>query len=47
MTGWQQYEKLNNKLIKHMKKKLVIDCRRILSNTELDAEYYAIGIGRN
>ena len=45
MTQWKQFEILNNKLIKSMKRKLVIDCRRILSKKILDADYYAIGIG--
>jgi UDPglucose 6-dehydrogenase len=46
MVQWKQFEKLNNKSIKHMKRKLIIDCRRILANKELDAEYYALGIGK-
>ena len=46
MTHWKQFEALNNNSIKHMKKKFIIDCRRILSKKELDAEYYAIGIGK-
>jgi hypothetical protein len=29
-----------------MKRKFIIDCRRILSKKELDAEYYATGIGK-
>jgi hypothetical protein len=29
-----------------MKRKLIIDCRRILANKKLDAEYYALGIGK-
>ena len=45
MTQWKQFEILNNKLIKSMKRKLVIDCRRILSKKILDVDYYAIGIG--
>ena len=45
MTQWKQFEILNNKLIKSMKRKLVVDCRRILSKKILDADYYAIGIG--
>ena len=45
MTQWKQFEILNNKLIKLMKRKLVVDCRRILSKKILDADYYAIGIG--
>ncbi len=46
MVQWKQFEKLNNKSIKHMKRKLIIDCRRILANKELDVEYYALGIGK-
>ena len=46
MTHWKQFEMLNNSSIKHMKKKIIIDCRRILAKKELDAEYYAIGIGK-
>ena len=45
MTQWKQFEILNNKLIKSMKRKLVVDCRRILSKKILDADYYAIGFG--
>ena len=46
MTHWKQFEALNNNSIKYMKRKFIIDCRRILSKKELDAEYYAIGIGK-
>ena len=46
MIHWKQFEALNNNSIKHMKRKFIIDCRRILSKKELDAEYYAIGIGK-
>ena len=46
MTHWKQFDALNNNSIKRMKKKFIIDCRRILSKKELDAEYYAIGIGK-
>jgi len=45
MTHWKQYEKLNNHKIKNMRKKFVIDCRRILVKKKLNANYYAIGIG--
>jgi len=47
MTHWKQYDTLNNKSIKQMSKKIIIDCRRVLVKKELDAEYYAIGIGKN
>ena len=46
MTGWKQYEKLSNNDFKRMKKKIVIDCRRILAKKNLDVEYFAIGIGK-
>ena len=46
MTHWKQFEKLNNSSIKHMNKKFVIDCRRILVEKKLQAEYHAIGIGK-
>jgi len=47
MTHWKQYDTLNNNSIKQMSKKIIIDCRRVLVKKELDAEYYAIGIGKN
>jgi UDPglucose 6-dehydrogenase len=46
MTNWKQFEGLNNNSIKHMSKKFIIDCRRILVEKELDAEYHAIGVGK-
>jgi len=46
MTQWKQFGELDNKSIKCMKRKLIIDCRRILANKKLGAEYYALGIGR-
>ena len=46
MTHWKQFERLNNNSLKHMSRKFVIDCRRILVKKELQAEYYAVGIGK-
>ena len=46
MTQWKDYESIDNKTIKRMAKKLIIDSRRILSTKNLDAEYYAIGLGQ-
>ncbi len=46
MTHWKQFERFNNNSIKHMSKKFIIDCRRILVEKELQAEYHAIGIGK-
>ena len=45
MTKWKEYERINNKTTKYMKKKFLIDTRRILSNKNLDAKYYGIGLG--
>jgi len=46
MTQWKDYERINNKIIKQMAKKFIIDTRRVLSNKNLDAKYYAIGLGQ-
>ena len=46
MTHWKEFEKINNKSIKGMKRKLVIDCRRIFVGKKINAEYYALGIGK-
>ena len=46
MTAWKQYEKINNKTIKHMARKLIIDSRRIISDKKLNAKYFAIGLGQ-
>jgi hypothetical protein len=46
MTQWKQYQKLSNNEFKKMKKKLIIDCRRMLAEKQLDADYYAIGLGK-
>ena len=46
MVHWKQFEKLNNNSLKFMKKKMIIDCRRVLSKKQLSVEYHAIGIGR-
>ena len=45
MTQWKEYSKINNNIIKKMKKKIIIDSRRILANKNIDADYQAIGIG--
>ena len=46
MTHWKQFERFNNNSMKRMSKKFIIDCRRILVEKELQAEYHAIGIGK-
>jgi len=46
MTGWKEYEKINNQTIKHMNTKFIIDSRRIVSNKNLNAKYFAIGLSQ-
>ena len=46
MVHWKQFEKLNNNSIRLMKKKFIIDCRRVLAKKQLKVEYHAIGIGK-
>ena len=46
MTQWKQYEKLNKIQFKNMKRKFVIDSRRMLSDKQLDVDYFAIGLGK-
>ena len=46
ITRWKQFESLDNKKISLMKKKVVIDCRRALINKKLNADYFALGIGK-
>ncbi len=46
MTHWKEFEKIDNRSITHMKRKLIIDCRRIFAGQKIDAEYYALGIGK-
>mgnify|MGYP000502650650 FL=1 len=45
MTPWEIYRKLKNNDFKNMKRKLIIDTRRILSRKNLNAEYFALGMG--
>ena len=45
MTHWKEYDGLNNELLRKMKRRLIIDCRRVLVNKKLDVQYYAIGVG--
>jgi len=46
MVQWKQFEKINNNSIHLMKRKFVIDCRRVLTRKQLNCEYHAIGIGK-
>ena len=45
MTSWAEYPKITNKDLKNMKKRIIIDSRRILKSSKLDCVYNAIGIG--
>ena len=46
MVHWKQFERINNNSIKSMKRKFIIDCRRVLSEKQLNGQYHAIGIGK-
>ena len=46
MVHWKQFDKINNSSIGLMRRKFIIDCRRVLSEKQLDSEYHAIGIGK-
>jgi len=45
MTPWKEYSNLTNNDLRLMKRRLIIDSRRLLDRYKLDAEYHAIGIG--
>ena len=46
MVHWKQFEKINDNSVNIMKRKFIIDCRRVLSGKKLNSNYYAIGIGK-
>lgn len=46
MTPWKQYKDLANNDFQKMRRRFVIDTRRILKHENLDIEYNALGIGR-
>jgi UDPglucose 6-dehydrogenase len=45
MTAWPEYSKITNNNLRNMKKRIIIDTRRILKDQKLDCVYNAIGIG--
>lgn len=45
LTPWKQYSQISNVDLIGMKKKLIVDSRRLLIGHKLKADYYAIGIG--
>jgi len=46
MTAWKQYANLNQNQISLMKRRMIIDTRRILNKKKFDTQYYAIGVGK-
>ena len=46
MTYWKEFERIDNKTIKQMKRKLIIDCRRIFAEKNMGKEYFGLGIGQ-
>ena len=46
MTYWKEFERIDNTIIKQMKRKLIIDCRRIFAEKNMGKEYFALGIGQ-
>lgn len=45
MTSWKEYSKLNNDHLKKMKRKIIVDSRRLLRGSGVNAKYFPIGIG--
>jgi len=45
MTMWEEYAKINSKLIKKLKLKLFIDTRRFLSFNDNEIKFLSLGIG--
>ncbi|SMH72321.1 UDP-glucose dehydrogenase family protein [Candidatus Nitrosotalea okcheonensis] len=45
MTPWKQYSGIKNADFQKMRRKFVIDTRRILNHKNLDIEYHALGLG--
>ena len=47
MTPWKVYSKLKSDNFKNMKRKLIIDTRRILSEKNFNGKYFGLGLGTN
>jgi UDPglucose 6-dehydrogenase len=45
MTSWKEYSKINDEHVKQMKRKVIVDSRRILKESGLNIKYFPIGIG--
>jgi len=45
ITPWKEYSKINERHLRLMKKRTIVDTRRILNNSKLKMNYYPIGIG--
>lgn len=46
LTPWKQYSKISNSDLKDMRKRIIVDSRRLLVDHKLNADYYAIGLGK-
>lgn len=45
LTNWKMYSRLNNHQVNKMKKRIIIDTRRILKGKKLNITYHPIGVG--
>ena len=45
ITPWKEYSKINERHLQLMEKRIIVDTRRILNNSNLKMNYYPIGIG--
>lgn len=45
VTPWKEYSRLTEKHLKVMKKRIIVDSRRMLNDHKLNMRYYPIGIG--
>jgi UDPglucose 6-dehydrogenase len=45
VTPWREYSKINERHLRLMKNRIIVDTRRILNDSKLKMSYYPIGIG--
>lgn len=45
LTNWKMYHSLKNKHVNKMKRRIIVDTRRMLKEHNLNITYYPIGIG--
>ena len=46
LTAWPEYQKISNKDLRYMRKRIIIDSRRILNQKSLNCNYLAVGLGK-